>query len=809
MKKILIFPFFLSSVSFASTYTFDPSLIDGKIGNSMILKEGYFPAGKYLVTIELNGNTVNSSDIVFSDSDSGSLTPCLTERDLSALGVKPSFYNGRFVNGCLDISKTKEMSFSFDFYSRVLSLFIPDKYINAGNDGIAPEAVWDDGVNALLLNYQAVFNESKSRFNGLSQGSQYIQLSPSLNIGPWRLRNFSSWNKSGSAKGDWSSAYTYAERTVNSIKSKFIIGENYTKSDVFDSVPFNGVMLSSDETMIPISQREFTPIVRGIANSVSTVEILQNGYVISKKNVPAGNFEITDLPYTGGGDLNVIVTGSNGEKQFFTVPNTAPALALHEGYLKYSFMYGVHRSDNRKQISQLSVMYGFPANITGFGGYQYSSDYKSIAAGVGTMLGDFGAVSASVIRANSSGINHASKNYNSFIFRYNKGFESGTYVTMSARRNGMDGFIDLDSALNNPMLQEENVSEKSRYSLSVGQNLWGGASLSVNGDLSEYRDGKERGLSYGATFNTLIFDDISLGIGTSKNNIIQQSGDERNDELYNLWVSIPFGDNSYSASYQMSKNNGALSSEVGVSGKAISNQLYWDFRAGHASGEGRQSSSDSSGSVFLNYAGRSGTIFGNYSRSNDHTLYGGGVSGSVVLYKNGVVMGQQQGNTVAIIDANNIDNASVGSWPGVTTDYSGKAIYGYLTPYVENMVSINPVTIKNGANIKINTLKVVPTEGAIVMAKFNAHTGKSLLIKLKNRDGSLIPFGSVVVVNKSEDADPVTGIVNDNGTSYLAGVPAVGVINVIYGKDKSCEVNYSTDNVKPHHGIYTIDAVCK
>lgn len=807
MKKIFFLPFFLSSVSFASTYSFDPSLIDGNVSNSLLLKEGYFPPGKYFVSIELNGNLVNRSDIVFSDLGDGELSPCLTRKDLLLIGIKPGTYDGDFLNGCLNSRPAKQFSFSFNFYDRVLSLYVPDKYIENNSSEIAPESMWDNGVNAFLLNYQAIANETKNKKEHSSQNSQYIQLNPSLNIGPWRLRNLTNWSKNENTKGRWDSSYTYAERAINRIKSKILIGESYTQSDIFDSTPFNGIMLSSDENMIPLSQREFIPVVRGIADSVSTVEVLQHGYVISKKVVPAGSFEITDLPYTGGGDLNVIVTGSNGAKQFFTVPNTAPAIALHEGYLKYDFMLGKHRGGGNGQFSQFTIMYGFPMNITGFSGYQFANNYKSVAVGIGTMLGDLGAVSASVISANTGKLNNKSKNHNSVILKYNKGFEYGTYMSMSARRNGKNGFVNLDTALSDYNLQKENINEKYRYSMSVGQNLLGMGNLSINGDWSGHRDDKEKSFSYGVTFNTLLFNKVNLGIGTSKNNIIQKSGTNRNEELYNLWISMPIGDNGYNVSYQMSKNDGALNNEVGISGKSVNNQLDWNIRKGYTAGSSE--SQNSTGSVFLNYAGRSGTISGNYSNNNNNKFYSGGVSGSVVIYKNGIVMGQQQGDTIAIVDTKNIDNASVGNWPGVTTDYSGKAISGYLTPYTENLISINPLTLKRNSTIKINTLKVVPTEGAIVMAKFNSHTGSSLLVRLKNQDGSSLPFGSMAIVNDGENNEPVTGIVNENSTLYLSGVPSNGIINIATGRDKSCKVSYSVTNMKPQNDIFNIDAVCK
>ncbi|MEB7742821.1 fimbria/pilus outer membrane usher protein, partial [Escherichia coli] len=85
-----------------------------------------------------------------------------------------------------------------------------------------------------------------------------------------------------------------AERGLNGIKSRLMLGEDYTPSDVFDSVPFRGVMLGSDESMVPWNQREFAPVVRGIARSQARVEVRQNGYLIQSQTVAPGPFALTD-----------------------------------------------------------------------------------------------------------------------------------------------------------------------------------------------------------------------------------------------------------------------------------------------------------------------------------------------------------------------------------------------------------------------------------------------------------------------------------------------------------------------------------
>ncbi|MFP1498182.1 fimbria/pilus outer membrane usher protein [Escherichia coli] len=96
--------------------------------------------------------------------------------------------------------------------------------------------LWDDGITAFLLNWQANANRTEQRGNGQSSGRDdfWLSLEPGLNIGAWRIRNLSSWHKNAGKAGKWELVcYTRAERGLNGIKSRLTVGESYTPSDIF------------------------------------------------------------------------------------------------------------------------------------------------------------------------------------------------------------------------------------------------------------------------------------------------------------------------------------------------------------------------------------------------------------------------------------------------------------------------------------------------------------------------------------------------------------------------------------------------
>ncbi|MBJ3253213.1 fimbria/pilus outer membrane usher protein, partial [Salmonella enterica subsp. enterica serovar Kentucky] len=227
---------------------------------------------------------------------------------------------------------------------------------------------------AFLMNYSARTTQTDYKMDmERRDNSSWVQLQPGINIGAWRVRNATSWQRSSQLSGKWQAAYTYAERGLYSLKSRLTLGQKTSQGEIFDSVPFTGVMLASDDNMVPYSERQFAPVVRGIARTQARVEVKQNGYTIYNTTVAPGPFALRDLSVTdSSGDLHVTVWEADGSTQMFVVPYQTPAIALHQGYLKYSLLAGRYRSSDsatdKAQIAQATLMYGLPWNLTAYGG---------------------------------------------------------------------------------------------------------------------------------------------------------------------------------------------------------------------------------------------------------------------------------------------------------------------------------------------------------------------------------------------------------------------------------------------------------
>ena len=408
------------------------------------VENGQLP-GNYRVDIYLNNELMETRNIDFlkvkNNLGEDILQPCLSLEELSRYGIIinkfPELKTSK--NQCANISAIPQARADYLFNKQQLLLSFPQTAVNNAARGWVDPALWDNGITALILNYNFSGSVNKADTNSSNDSdNQYLSIQPGLNVGAWRLRNYSTWNRSSnkgeraSTQNSWDTVYTYLQRDITLLKSQLTFGDSSTPSDIFDSVPFRGVQLSSDEEMLPESLRGYAPVVRGIARTNAQVIIRQNGYTIYETYVSPGAFEITDMYPTGSsGDLNVTIKESDGSEQNLVVPYASLPVLQREGQFKFALTSATYRANNNSvtdtPFTQGTIIYGFPSSITGYTGGQFSSKYQSLALGIGKNMGMFGAVSFGMTHSWSKMKDSQQDNGRSLRARFSKNFaESGT-----------------------------------------------------------------------------------------------------------------------------------------------------------------------------------------------------------------------------------------------------------------------------------------------------------------------------------------------------------------------------------------------
>ncbi|WP_158699842.1 FimD/PapC N-terminal domain-containing protein, partial [Cronobacter dublinensis] len=211
---------------------FNPALLDidnpnqEKTDLTLYEKGPGLAPGKYRVDIYVNNNRIDTRDVTFTlaTATDGSrvLQPCLTAEDLKSFGVKTDAFDALQAPAqCADLSVIPSASAHFNVSRQQLQLSIPQSALGQVPRGYIPPEEFNEGINALLLNYSLNGSSQKSLTPGTQDSRDlYANLRPGINLGPWRLRNYSTWRQSDDnqeTEKAFSSVYTYAQRDIVSL----------------------------------------------------------------------------------------------------------------------------------------------------------------------------------------------------------------------------------------------------------------------------------------------------------------------------------------------------------------------------------------------------------------------------------------------------------------------------------------------------------------------------------------------------------------------------------------------------------------
>ncbi len=836
---------------------FNPAfLTDGKgqvADLSSFERGGGQAPGVYRVDVYLNNDFVVSRDVEFKEqkaanpaADDTGLVACLSAKTLSDMGIDLNIPEGKAqaIDGqCVNIASLIDgATASFDFGHQRLDLSVPQVALkNTARGYIAPEK-WDQGINALLMNYS--FSGSNSKDQSGKSSSNFLGLNGGINVGPWRYRDYSTFNRNTSSNGqtstEWEHVSGFIERTIIAMKSELTVGDNYTSGDVFDSISFRGVQLASDDNMLPDSLKGFAPTVRGIAKSNAQVTIKQNGYIVYQTYVAPGAFAINDLfPTSSSGDLMVEVKEQDGNIRTYSVPYSAVPLLQREGRIKYSLTAAKYRTSNDQQeqmsFGQGTLIWGLAHGITLYGGTQLSTNYKAVAFGAGFNMGDWGALSADITGAKSTliddtqhsgqslrllyakSLNEFGTNFQLLGYRYST---SGYYTFADTTYKHMDGYnSDPENEDNDPRNDHPHwydyynlyYTKRGKVQVDISQQLGRLGSVYVSGSQQTYwhTEGKDTLLQVG--YNTT-WHDINMGLSY---NYSKSYGQPEADKMIAFNVSLPIGkwlspkdsttpNNAFATYNANHDNHGSVTRNAGISGTLLEgNNLNYSVQEGFAN-----NGAGNSGSASLAYQGSYGNsnISYNYSDNGDSQQVNYGISGGVVAHRHGVTFSQPLGETNVLIEAPGANRVRVENATGVKTDWRGYAVVPYANTYRKNRIALDTTTLGDKVDIDDAVVDVVPTKGALVRASFKAHVGiRALLTMLHNNEP--IPFGATV----TRDDEGAGSIVGEGGQVYLSGLAPKGKLKVQWGEgdNQACSADYQLPVDSETAAITQMKIICR
>ncbi|MBO9357851.1 fimbria/pilus outer membrane usher protein [Bordetella petrii] len=753
--------------------------------------------GLKTVVLRLNEETIGNRELEFvAVPGKDDAQPCYSVSMLRELGVKvEAFPDLQQLDdaACGALNSIPSAQAAYDQDANVLRLSIPQAAMSRQARGAVPVEQWDSGTTAVWSSYRLSHNQM--RYSGAGQransNTTYLNFMNGLNRGAWRLRANGTYFENGRDTG-WKWSELYAERDIVPWRGRLRVGDSATQGKVFGSVRFRGVQVRSDDGMLPDSQRGYAPVVRGVAPSNAKVTVRQNGYVLYTSFVPAGPFVIDDLYSTpGGGDLEVEVQELGGRTTRYFQPFSALPTMMREGIWNYSAMVGEHRHNYnaaRPLVGQFTLAYGLPYGLTAYGGWTVAQrGYQAGAVGVAANLRGLGALSTDVTSSRSRDVSGNTRTGAAARIQYSKSFQgSGTDFTLASYRYNSTGFRSLDDTVRDRAERHGYVdyNREHEYQLSVLQRLGRLGSLSLNYYGIAYRNAPRN-----ARYAQLGYSSSVGRVGYSVNYALSRSPWDSSNSTLMLTLSLPLA-GSHSASYTMNRTEKqGTNHSANLSGALLDDySLTYALQAGTTRGSGRDNGNTGYGA--LGYASPVGlaTISHAYSRNSSNTYVD--ISGAILADSKGVLLGQSMGETAIIVDAPGAAGVAVDAQPGVRTNAAGRALVPYASPYRRNRVSLNAGDGLDGASLKQNVQTVVPTRGAIVVAKFDTELGRTVLAVLKDESGKEVPFGATVY---TEDGQQQRGIVGPVGRAWLTGLQGISRYIVKWGERDAQQCRFEID----------------
>lgn len=779
--------------------------------------------GTYLADLHVNQAPSGQVEVVMQVMTPGhDAEPCIGEDLLGRLGIDMTRLSPEAMTrlreadagACITLPELiADSTAVFDNGEQRLDIGVPQAALLRQARGYVDPSLWDDGIRAFRLQYNANAYRSGSGRDTATQA--YAGINAGANAGPWRLRHIGNFNHHQHTGVRYQGIQTYLQRAVVPLKSQLTIGESFTDGTVFDSVGFRGIQLASDERMHPESQRGYAPTVHGIASSNARVQIRQGGNILYEANVAAGAFEIDDLYPSGyGGDLEVVVTEADGSVSISRVPYAAAVNALRPGVSRFSLTAGEYRHpsvDATPALLQATYQRGLGNRLTAYGGITASDEYAAAVAGAAFNTA-IGAIGLDITRSRAGLPAQPDRGGQSLRLSYSKVIApTRTNLTLAAYRYSSDDYLDLEDAvaINHRRpddLLAEPDRERGRLQLSVNQDLpGGGGSFYLTGSRQDYWNRAQTQTQFQMGYNNA-YGRITFGFSASRQFDLGRAAWD-NRVIFTIGAALGRHPRAPYAQTTVQRDSlGATSLQQSLTG-ALGRDSAFSY-AVNASRH-RDGSARATGSLGANasYSLPSAIVSASASKSNRYNQAGAGISGGIVAYSGGVVLTPTMGDTLAIIRAKGARGATVPNGSGLRIDRWGHAVVSNLSPFTRSAIEVDPRGLPLHVQLNSSQEQTVPTAGAITLVKFDTTSaGRAAILHARRADGAPLPFGADVI----DDSGRSVGTVAQAGRIVAGNLMSDdGTLHVRWGEaaDEACALDYvlpAARRAKATHAVVNV-----
>lgn len=783
--------------------------------------------GEYNLDVYVNGNWFGKHRIVFKalDNKENAFT-CFTASTLLQYGVKSDVLKkqGDITNTapCQKIEQwVEDAYYEFDNSRLRIDVSIPQIAMQKNAQGYVDPSVWDRGVNAAFLSYNAsaykTFNQTQDRSE---KTNAFTSINAGANLAGWQFRHNGQWqwqeqpdnnnNETGN-QSSYDAISTYVQRAFPQYRGVMTVGDSFTDGEIFDSIGYRGLDFSSDDRMLPNSMIGYAPRIRGNAKTNAKVEVRQQGQLIYQTTVAPGSFEINDLYPTGfGGELEVSILEANGEIQRFKMPYASVVQMLRPGMSRYSVTLGKFRDkdiDIEPFVAQAKFQRGINNYVTAYTGVQSAEDYTALTLG-SAFATPIGAVALDITHSQADFKKRQSETGQSYRLSYSKLITpTNTNLTLAAYRYSTENFYKLRDALMVQDLDNKGISsshvgkQRSEFQITLNQGLpdkWG--NIYATGSLIDYWNRQETSRQYQLGYSNT-YSSLTYGLSAIRR-VVEDNATKKstNDTEYMLTLSLPWSFKKSSVNFNSITTQDNIT--VGMSGTV-------GDRFNYGTSVSQQYGDNPSMNLNAQYRTNFATVGGSYSVSDQYQQAMLSARGNVVLHSDGVLFGPDQGQTMVLVYAPEAAGAKVNNTTGLSINKSGYAVIPYVTPYRLNDITLDPQEMSTSVELSETSQRIAPYAGSISQVSFATKTGKAIYIHGLTPEGKTLPFAAEAYNEQGENI----GMVAQGSMVYLRTNQTAGNAIVKWGDEanEQCQIQYDVTKQAEDKNLnmITTEGVCQ
>jgi outer membrane usher protein len=626
-------------------------------------------------------------------------------------------------------------------------------------------------------------DEEIEPFQGVSGGFDARFFSPFGTVKQSFTGNLSDGELQGFKRLDTTWYYSDPERMIT-----YNAGDVVTRSLPWGrSVHLGGMQvernftLRSDLVTLPM------PVVSGTAAVPSTLEVYTQNVKTFSSDIPAGPFQLANLPVvTGSGEAQVVIRDTLGRETRTTLPFYTSSEQLARGLMDFSAEIGFPRRNFGSQsddyasdiFGTATMRYGLTNWLTLEGHAEGGADLLNGGVGATFPLGRWGATSVAVAGSQHDGqtgtllYGSLSLQYDDFSLYGRMQRTFGDYddiASVSADNQRIDYFVPgariysarVPRAVDQVSLSLPSLFSRSNINLSFTQ---------IETDIGE----KTRTAS--VSYSTSLWKNASFYTSAFRN---LDDGD--NFGVY-AGLSVSF-DNDIYGSTGVDQNGGDIGgfAEVSKSATRKEGSYGWHVRTS----EGRTANRSAGG----NYRSKYARVYGSVQQYGDAIRASGSLDGAIAVAGGGVFATNRIDDAFAVVDvgAANVEVRSRNNVVGYTNS-SGRLIVPDLNSWDPNQIDIDPQNLPVDAAIRDTRTIVVPANNGGVVVDFNVkEAAAAALVGLTDAGGKPLDAGLLGRI----DGTDATFVVGYDGEAYIEGLSGNNSVTVEFVNGQTCHAAFA------------------